>query len=283
MRLYHVRGVAACIGDGVVDSCLLRHMLAQKLYADVHQLYGIQRRASKLRTAGGVGSDAGELVFGLDAGVAGAGGDLVDIVRVPGQSSVQLLPDAVARHKGFGSAALFAGAAIKDDGAAVSVLQIFFDGKSSCQRACTQHIVTAAVTAAAADQLFALDSACLLGQTGQRIILSQDADDRFAAAIAGFESGFDAGNRCFYGKAFFGKDFTVELGGLEFHQRKLCKVPNLVGNVGEQRRIFLDGLQIFLFIRHHKHPFCYNQFRANAPESTGSVQSGRIFGSVTVV
>lgn len=63
---------------------------------------------------------------------------------------------------------------------AVSVLQIFFDGKSSCQRACTQHIVTAAVTAAAADQLFALDSACLLGQTGQRIILSQDADDRFA-------------------------------------------------------------------------------------------------------
>ena len=74
------------------------------------------------------------------------------------------------------------------------------------------------MTAAAADHLFALDSACLLGQTGQRVILSQDADDRFAAAIAGFESGFDAGNWCFYGKAFFGKDLTVEFGRLKFHQ-----------------------------------------------------------------
>ena len=29
-----------------------------------------------------------------------------------------------------------------------AVLQIFFDGKGSCQRACAQHIVTTAVTAA---------------------------------------------------------------------------------------------------------------------------------------
>ena len=260
MRLHNVRGVAARVGDGVVDAGRLRHVLAQKLHADVHQLDRVQRGAAQLRAAGGVGGDAGELILGLDAGVAGAGGDLVDAARMPGQRGVQLLPDAVAGHEGLGRAALLAGAAVEDDGAGMAVLQIFFDGEGSRQRARAQHIVAAAVAVAAGDKLPALGSARLLGEAAEGVELGEDADDRLAGAIACLEGGLDAGDRRLDGEAFLFQNLAVEFCGLELHQRELGVFPNFVGDPGEGPGLLVDDLEIFLFIGQGEHPFYKNFF-----------------------
>ena len=101
--LYHVRAAAAGIGDGIMDARLIAHMLPQILHACVHQFYRIQGAASLLRRACCMGCNAVELILGLNAGIGGTGGYLIDVLRVPGQRRVQTLPDAVPRHKSLGS------------------------------------------------------------------------------------------------------------------------------------------------------------------------------------
>ena len=174
---------------------------------------------------------------------------------MPGQRGVQLLPDAVAGHEGLGRAALLAGAAVEDDGAGMAILQIFFDGEGSRQRARAQHIVAAAVAVAAGDKLPALGSARLLGEAAEGVELGEDADDRLAGAIACLEGGLDAGDRRLDGEAFLFQHFAVEFCGLELHQRELGVFPNFVGDPGEGPGLLVDDLEIFLFIGQGEHPF----------------------------
>ena len=185
-----------------MDARVVGHMLAQKLHADVHELDRVQRAPAQLRRARRVGGDAVEGVLHLDAGIRAAGDDLVAVLRVPGERGVELLPEAVARHESLGCAALFAGAAVERDGAgAAGLLQPDLDADRGGQRACAQQIVPAAVAGAAGRALRVDQLPALLRETGQRVILGQNADVRPPGAKACGKRGGDAAHALLHAEA----------------------------------------------------------------------------------
>ncbi len=146
VRLHHVGGNAAAVGDGVVHPGRGGHVLAQILHADVHQLHGVQGAAALVRVARRVGGHTGKAVFLLDAGEAGAADGTVNIIRVPGDGRVQAAPGPVPGHEGLARAALLAGTAEEDDGAAApAALEKVLHRAGGGQGAGAQQIMVAAV------------------------------------------------------------------------------------------------------------------------------------------
>ena len=185
-------------------------MLPQILHACVHQFYRIQGATSLLRRACCMGCNAVELILGLNAGIGGTGGYLIDVLRVPGQRRVQTLPDAVPRHKSLGSAALFARTAVQDYGAFHLILfQISLHADGCCHSTGTQDVVAASVTAAAFLQRFLFGASSRLRQTGKRVILRQNADHRTSASIACGKRSLNAANALFHMESFLFQHLTV--------------------------------------------------------------------------
>ena len=254
LGLHHVGAAAAGVGDGVVDPCLIAHVLPQELHADVHQLHSVQGTAAPVGSAGGVGRHAGEVVLRLDTGVGGAGLDFVGVLRVPGDGGIQLLPKAVPGHEGLGGAALLTGAAVEDHGAgSVGGFQERLDPQGRSHGAGTQEIVSAAVAAAAGDPLLPFHAASLLGQAGERIVLRQDADDGASGAVAGGKGRGDVADPLLHGEALFFQDLTIKGGGPGLLQRELRVVPDAVRHLGDEVALGLHGGHGRLLFLGHSH------------------------------
>ena len=219
-------------------------MLAQELHADVHQLHRIQGRTAQMRRARGVRGHAVEVKLLLDAGHAGAAGDLVYIGRMPGDGRVQVLPHMIARQKRLARAALLAGTAKKDDRALLLrvLLQIRLDREGRRQRARTQQVMPAAMAAAARNQRGVMRAGCLLRQAGQRVKLAQNANYRMAMAPAAAEGRLDAAHVGGDGKAVFSKHLFIQGGGLKFLQRQLGIFPYLAAYIAKQRGMIVNCL-----------------------------------------
>ena len=260
--LHHVGAEAAAIGDGVVDTGLVAHVLPQELYADVHQLHRVQGAAASFRRAGGVGRHAVELILHLDAGIGGAGDHLVAIVWMPGQRGIQLPPKLLPGHKGLGGAALLAGAAVEDHRAAFArLLQPGLHAKGSSHGARAQQVVAAAMTAAAGSQRFPLRHPGFLGKTGEGVILRQKADDRPTGAKGGRESRGNAAEAPLHPEALVFQHVTVQRGGALFLEGKLRKAPNLPGHLFDQIFFLFHRRQgdVFFVVHGDMTPFIRGQ------------------------
>ena len=166
MGLHHVGRDPASVRDGIVDPGLIRHVLPQELDPYVHNLHRVQGGTSLLRVSCRMGCDPLESVLRLDTAVAGTAGDLVAVIRMPGQGAVQLFPDTVPGHEGLGCASLFSGTSEEDHGAAAGRLlrQVLLDPHGRSHGACSQHVVAAAVAVSAGMLLVSYGLPCLLGQ-----------------------------------------------------------------------------------------------------------------------
>ncbi len=216
-------------------------MLAQELDPDVHQFNRVQSAAPLLRVPGRVGRDAVKLIQDLNAGVVGAGHGLVSIAGMPGQGSVQLLPETFPCHKGLSRAPLFPGAAVIDDGArAAGFFQPGLDRGRSSERAGPQQVVAAAVAAAALGDGLRGNGTGLLAETGEGVKLAEDADDGPAAAVRAAESRPDAAEILGDGEAQLAQGTAIEVPGLELLQREFGILPDAVGDALEQSGPLVD-------------------------------------------
>ena len=237
-------------------------MLAQELYADVHQLHRVKRAAAVVRVARRVRGLAGKLVEHLDAGVVRPGLDLVDVARMPAQRRVERLPQALAGHVGLAAASFLAGAAEEDHRAAPAALfQIALDGCRRGERARSEQIVSAAVSGPAGNERRELRLSRLLAQTGERVVLSQDADHRLAAAVGAAEGRVDPAEPFRHRKAERAQRFAVKRRRLMLLQGKLRVFPDPVRDALIQRRVFVDRRDGFFLLLVHDNTSCLRQRR----------------------
>src|SRR5437773_11739718 len=88
-RRHHIR-LTAAVGDNVVDAVGFLGVLAEVVGADVHQFDAVQGAAALVRTAGGVGGQAGEGEFGRNECLRAAVLDAILGARVPVQAGVEI-------------------------------------------------------------------------------------------------------------------------------------------------------------------------------------------------
>ena len=251
LRLHHVGRDAAPVDDGVVDPCLVLHMLPQELDADVHQLHSVQGAAPVLRVPGGVGGHAFEPIEHLGAGIVGAGGDLVGIAGVPAEGRVQLLPDPLPGEESLGRAPLLPGAAVKDHGSGKGApLQESLHAAGGGEGGGPQHIMAAAVACPAGLQGPGGSLPRRLAEAAQCIELPQNADHRPAGAEGAGEGGGDAAQVFPDGKALGPELFHIKGGGAVFLEAQLRIFPDLMGKGGEFAAPSFDIGLCFLFRVH---------------------------------
>ena len=222
--------------------------------------------------APGVGGDAVELILDLDTGVGGAGDHLVAVVRVPGEGGVQRSPQLLPGHKGLGGAAFLAGAAEEDHRAALpGLLQPGLHAKGRSKSAGAQQVMAAAVTAAAADQLFLHQAPGLLRKAAEGIVLRQKADDRLSGAVRGGEGGGDIANAPRHRKALLLADPAQDLGRLLLLEGQLRKAPDLFRGLPDQVGLSLHGPDGSHFFMVHKGlaPFVWIQAANGCLEKGG--------------
>ena len=111
---------------------------------------------------------------------------------------------SVAGHEGLTGAAFLTGAAVEDYGAGqFTSFNGFFNGDCGAYGTGTQQVVTAALAAAVGGQGLLFRGPGFLGQAGQGIVFTQNADDGLAGAVGAGESGGDAAEVLIHGEALF--------------------------------------------------------------------------------
>ena len=112
-------------------------MLTQVLHARVHEFHRIQRGTAILRIAGCMRGAAMEGIHDLNRRVVRTGLDLIDILRMPAERSIEGAPHVVARHEGLRRTALFTRTAEEDHRALVTTrLEVVFHCKRRGQCTC---------------------------------------------------------------------------------------------------------------------------------------------------
>ena len=218
--LHYIGAAAAGVGHGIVDAGLRLHVLPQELHAEIHQRNGVQRAAAFFGVAGGVGRHPVEGILHLNTGVAGAGGHLVAVIRVPGQRRIQAVPQLFPRHKGLGRAALLAGAAVQHHRTgAPGLLQIMLDAQRGGQRPRPQQMMSAAVAGTAGGQFPTDRAAALLRQSGEGVVFRQNADDRPSRPKGGGKGGGDPADPLLNGKALLPQHPDIQRRRLDLLQR----------------------------------------------------------------
>ena len=244
VRLHDVRRHAARVRDGVVDAAVVGHVLAQKLYADVHKLHGVERAAPVVRVSGGVRGNAVEFIEHLNARVVRAGGYLVRVGRVPGERGVEPVPEPFTRHIRLGCAALLAGAAEENDGTGLSARgEIFLYRRSRGERTGAEQVVPAAVAVPAGGDALRFGNAALLRKTGERVKLAENADHRMTGAVGAGKRRFNAAKVLLHREAQLFQRVRIERRGFEFLERKLRLVPDRVGDRGVNICMRVDRVQ----------------------------------------
>ena len=157
-------------------------MFPQVVDANVHQLAGTSGRigASDMVITSGEGHRHGlhskQRVVGNTGFSAG----------MPGKDAVHIVEFSGSSHVGLHTVGLLTAAAVVANGAGkILLLQIFLQHQSSCQGSASQCAVAATMAIGTARDGMPLRQARFLAQPRQRIILTQQTDDRMACTVRG--------------------------------------------------------------------------------------------------
>ena len=188
-----------------------------------------------------MGGCAGEFIKNLNAGIICPRTDLVHIAGVPAQGSVKRAPKTFPGQIGLAAAALFPGAAVKNDRARpAAALKIAFYRRGRSQGAGAKEVMAAAMPATAGRQRLFMGQSRFLAQARERVIFAEDADKRPAAPKGAAES------RIYPAQPFCHRK-------PELPQRSAVKRRRLMLFQG-QLRIFPDFIrQFFIEFRHGVH------------------------------
>ena len=136
--------------------------------------------------------DTLEVKFHQCIGIVAAAADCVLVARMVGQAAIQVVEDAGSCHIGLTGQVLLCRTGIEAQGTGEIFLLHGIHQSGECQyTGCTQQVMTAGVTVSTRLQRVLNSQAGLLAQTGQSIELTQNTDDRLAAAILSDESSFN--------------------------------------------------------------------------------------------
>ena len=164
-RLNHIRAAAARIRNRIMNPRFIAHMLSEKLYPDIHQLHGIQRTAPPLGSPRRMRGCSGKFILYLNTGIRRSGPHLVDVLGMPGQRRVQILPYAVPGHKCFRRTALLPGTAIENHRTrAACSFQICLYSQRCRKSSRPQQVVAAAMSGSSCLQFLPHQAPCLLGK-----------------------------------------------------------------------------------------------------------------------
>ena len=145
-------------------------------------------------------------------------------------------------HEGFAGEQLFCRAAKVNDGAGqLARLHFCLHAQHCAHMAHAQQVVAAALAIKLAlDGL--LGRAQGLAQAGQRVVFPQKADDRVAAAPAGFDGGGHSAGPQLHGKAVFLQQFRRPLLGVVFVVTALWRVPDRQTQLFQLLPLFIHRL-----------------------------------------
>ena len=235
MGLNDVRGLAADIQICVVNPRLLDDVLAQIVDAAVHELTGVQGASALLRRGSGVSAHALEVKPGTDISDEPAGHRHVRVARMPCEQHVEIVKHMRAGHEGLAVAGFLRRCAEKHNCAGHAALFKPFPGKKgSAERSCAQCAVTTAVTISLPGDLFFLRDALFLGQAGERVKFSRDADERPPASVHSLEGRRNAGDAGFDRKTFRRQGVCERFAAFELLVARLCVRPELLVHPGDR-------------------------------------------------
>ena len=163
-----------------MDARLLDHMFAQVVDPNIHELRAIERAAPQVwgrrRMRGHAMKVDLEGVHRQRCAIP----DQIGIARMPGQGRIQVVKDAILGHKGLANQGLFGRAAIKANRACeVLLFHGRLHGQSRPQARGAKEIMPTAMTRSPFGNRIERWGH-FLGKARQGIVLTQDADDRFA-------------------------------------------------------------------------------------------------------
>jgi hypothetical protein len=235
------------VGNDVVNAGGFDRVLAQEVDADIHQLDGIERRATSLRIRRSVRGATLEAVLDVVHGEAASCPHRVHRGGVPGDGQVEIVENAVASHEHLAVAGLFGGAAVIANGSGCSGGNepgLDHAGRRKCRRA-EQVVSTAVPRAVGNDGRLRIDA--FLGEPGQRIVLTEESDDGTAFALGEFrhegsrQTTDIAGDRETVG----GEVIRMEFAGLELLERGFGVLPNRVCYLDEPALSLLQPFDDF--------------------------------------
>ena len=176
-------------GDHVVDARLLGHVLAQHVDHVVHGLDPVQRRPPLLRGARRMRGNPVEAELGRLVGQRRRRAGTVAVPGVPVDHRVHVAEEPAPHHVDLARAAFLGGRAIDPYGpGGAGRRQPVLHGQAGRHRARTEEVMPTGVTRAHRRPRQPL-RAPALGDSGQRVELGQDADDRGSFSPAGDEGG----------------------------------------------------------------------------------------------
>jgi hypothetical protein len=108
--------------------------------------------------------------------------------------------------------------------------------------------VAAAVAVTAGNDGLLFGAAGLLAQTGQSIVLSQQADDRFSAAEGGFKGRWHVGNPQLHLETVVGQGVGEALGGPDLLEIALGIGPDLIAQIRIQGAFGFDQFTDAVFM-----------------------------------
>ena len=171
---------------------------------------------------------------------------------MPSECRIQLFPKTITSHKCFCSTTFFSRASVKDHCSGNIILfQICLNSKCSRKSSCSKYIVAAAMSVSTCMDLFRLCQTGLLRKSGKRIIFCKDSDVRASVSIRCCKSSLNVAGSTLYLKSLFFQCFAVSFRGFKFLKGKLRKLPDLIGNAGDQVSFVFNRLQCRLFFYCH--------------------------------
>ena len=235
-----VGGVAA-FGDDVVDPGLLRDVLAEEVEGVGHELDAVEGGASGVGGGCGVGGSSGEAEAAGDVGEPGVVVGFIAVEGVPGEDDGGILEGVGADHVDLAAAAFLGGGAVEADGAGcLGGFEMVFDGDCGERGGGAEEVVAAAMAGSAVDAGLALGDV-LLGESGEGVVLADDADNGGSGAPFGDEGGRDAGD-VFGDAEAVGFEFVAKQGGaFELLVAGFRVFPDLAGDLAEAFGAGLDG------------------------------------------
>ncbi len=105
-------GLAAPVGDDIVNAGVVPDVLPHQVHAHVHQLHRIQRAATAVGRGGRVGGHASEAKLGVHNRLGGTVAGLGLVARVPGQNDVVVFEVAGPQHIDLANTGFLRGRAV---------------------------------------------------------------------------------------------------------------------------------------------------------------------------
>lgn len=240
-------GRPAAVQIDVVDARRGRHVFAQVVDADVHQLGRVQGAAAQPGIGGGVGGASEKRDLEVVQRLAGAGGHRGPVPRMPGDGRVQIVEYPVAGHVGLAHHRLL-GRAAKELERSRQALRFhgLFHRQGGAQAGAAEQVVAAAVPRSAGQHRL-LFGRRLLRETGQGVVFGQQADQRFALSVGGDEGGGHAGHPLLNGESLFFQSVNQQRGRAVFLQRGLGELPDLQADAGQAFLVLIQPEQGALF------------------------------------